>query len=437
MRLLDWLEHVDYEKNRVFLLSPTDVFSERMKARGIRARYLRLSSTENSALFRQYDPVTGKDSLSESGFWSPFLAWWRFIRRIHPDMVVMMAGHLFSYPIPCVLAAFLGSRKSVYLTVHSMGRLEELPRKHSRLHFGVLPGLGLWWYRQVWPKTWSPRIASRICSRVLTASGTIRDRIVTSYKLPSKKIGVIPHGVDTRHFCPFPSRRVEWRRFHNIPDNTLIVVSTARLSGEKGIPRLLRAYELLAKDRPDVRLVLAGDGPLKADIEKREADLVAAGKIIFLGHVEDVAPVLQASDVYVLPSDSEGFGIALLEAMATGLVCVSTRIGGPLEIMADRETGFLIEPTDEGVFYGLQKAMELSPAGREKMGSKARRAIQMRWELRSAVGHAFRLLDIEGTDDSARSETTRRNGHREIASSVDADSTSRTLEVSGLAGRDS
>lgn len=433
-RLLDWLERVDYAKNRAYVLSPTDVFSEKMTARGIQAQFLSLSQAENNKLFGQYDPVTGRESLSKSGFWAPFLAWWRFISRIRPDSVVMMAGHLFSYPVPCVLAAFLASRGRVYLTVHSMGRLEELPRKHSGVHLGFLPGLGWWWYTQVWPKTWSPRIEAGMCRRVLAASQTIRNRIVTSYKLPSQKMDIITHGADTHRFCPSLIRKVEWRRSHNIPENELVIVSTGRLSGEKGALRLLRAFDLFAKGRANVRLVLAGDGPLREEVKKRAAVHLADGKIILLGHLEDVAPVLQASDIYVLPSDSEGCAIALLEAMATGLVCVSTMVGGPREIISDRETGFLIEPTDEGVLHGLQEASKLSPADRAEIGRKARRVIESKAELRSAVSHAFRLLDIEGSPDTAQPMSSHWDSDRETASSADAE---RILEMSHVAGQDS
>ena len=81
-----------------------------------------------------------------------------------------------------------------------------------------------------------------------------------------------------------------------------------------------------------------------------------ANKILFMGNVDNVGDYLKMSDIFVLSSDNEGFGIALVEAMATGLICVATKCPGPNEIIQDGVNGFLVEKNAEGVLDGLKKA---------------------------------------------------------------------------------
>ncbi len=358
----------------------------------------------------------GRDELAASGFWSPFLNWIRLLFRIRPDSIVLMAGHVFSYPPPCVLAAFLASRGHLHMTIHSMGKLEELPEKKSKLHLGFVPGIGLWWYRRVWLKTWPARLQARLCRNTLVAGTAIRNMIVRFYGYPPEKVGLIQHGVDPDRFRPAQGNRQELRRAWGVPDDALVIVSTARLSREKGVDRLLRAFNRLGNESGSPWLLLAGDGALRPDIDSLVSGSAQGRRIKMLGQVEDVRPLLQASDIFILPSDSEGFSIGLIEAMATGLVCVSTMVGGSREIISDGETGFLVDRTDEGVLFGLQRALKLNHAEREQMGEKARRAAQSQCDVHSAVGRAFRQLGIEIAEHAAGKSHARQLGTQSAGS---------------------
>src|SRR5205085_10310804 len=132
-----------------------------------------------------------------------------------------------------------------------------------------------------------------------------------------------------------------------------VLVSTARLSGWKRVDRLLEAFESVSDARHDLWLALAGDGPFRAEVETFINGSRAKQRIKLLGYVEDVSAVLQASDIFVLPSDNEGFGIALTEAMATKLVCIATRTAGPDDIIEDGKNGLLVDVRCDGVLTGL------------------------------------------------------------------------------------
>ncbi len=408
-RLLDWLSQIDYSRNEVYVVSPVDVFSERIKSAGIPAKVVALSQVQADSIFGSGNPLRGKDDLAKGGFWEFFRPWLRLLRRLRPDQVVMMQGYFYSMPLACVLAAYLVSRGHVYMTEHS-ALLEGPPAKTTRLHWGVIPGTGLWWYRQVWPSVWPWRMRAGLSKRILAASQIVLDREVSYYGYPRKKMGIIPHGVDTLRFAPSPSMRRHWRERHNIPLSDVVIVCVARFSREKRIDRLLNAFLAMAPTYPNLRLLLAGDGPLRPEMEAAVRCVNGrdvSQRVCLLGQVQEVVPLLQASDIHVLPSDNEGFGIALIEAMAAGLVCVSTRTAGPSQIITDGENGFLVEISDRGIFDGLAKAIRMSPGERARMGARARETVVERYELRSAVTHALRMLDIEARTDVPESHSER------------------------------
>jgi glycosyltransferase involved in cell wall biosynthesis len=392
IRLLDWLSRIDYTKNTVFVANPVDVFSGRLTARAIPATYVSLSEDQACQLFGIYDPEAGRE-LDRGSFWQLLKAWLHFLVGIRPDAVILMEGYFFDFPIACVLAAFLVTRGRVYMTEHSCLQ-QEFASKTRSLHFGFLPGLGLWWYRQVWPRIWPWSLRGKLCKRVLAASEGVRDAIVKSYAYPLSKMGVINHGVDPSRFCPSAANRKTWRELQGIPEQDTVLLYTSRLSLEKGLNKLLAAFQTLSCQHDRLWLVVAGDGPLREDVEKL-ARLGPSRRVRLLGHLEDVTEVLQASDIYVLASNSEGFGIALIEAMASGLICVATRSAGPESIVQHGETGILAEPSIEGLLRGLEQALSLSPQQREEMGNNARQTVLAKYTLADAVERALRLLDIE------------------------------------------
>ena len=110
--------------------------------------------------------------------------------------------------------------------------------------------------------------------------------------------------------------------------------------------------------------------------------------------MEDVCTILRASDIYVLPSDEEGFGIALVEAMACELVCVATKTIGPSEIIENGRNGFLTERSYEGVLKGLQRALKLGRKEREAIGSCARQRVLEEFCVEDAVAKGLALMEI-------------------------------------------
>jgi glycosyltransferase involved in cell wall biosynthesis len=172
---------------------------------------------------------------------------------------------------------------------------------------------------------------------VCVGSRLARD-CITELGCDPRRMLVIPNTYDTARFA-----RVE-REFGPRP---VRLVTLGRLSHEKGHDVLLRALAELAARRVRVTLDVVGDGPERAALEALAAELGLGTLVTFRGQLldADVARAYAEADVFVLPSRSEGFGVALIEAMATGLPVVATRSGGPEDIVLAGD-GLLVAPDD-------------------------------------------------------------------------------------------
>ncbi len=146
----------------------------------------------------------------------------------------------------------------------------------------------------------------------LAVSQGVKDRLVRCYGYAPKQISIVYNGIDTKHFTPVPQdTRSALRKDLQIPESAVVVVSTARLAEVKRLDRLLRAFDALSSEHIDLWLVLTGDGPLGGHLRRLAQCVNNHENVRFLGYVEDVCPVLRASDIYVLPSDEERLRIIL------------------------------------------------------------------------------------------------------------------------------
>jgi glycosyltransferase involved in cell wall biosynthesis len=162
-----------------------------------------------------------------------------------------------------------------------------------------------------------------------------------------------------------------------------------RLHRTKGIPLLLDTFERLHRDHPRLKLLLAGPGPMRGAVEERARASSGAITLLEPQPFDEVAPVLNALDVFTFPSKGEGFGISLLEAMACGLPSVAFGRWGVKELAVDGETGLLAEsPAD---FYDKLRRLASDVELRERLGQAARRSVEERfsWPRIAAETVAF------------------------------------------------
>ncbi len=142
-----------------------------------------------------------------------------------------------------------------------------------------------------------------------------------------------------------------------------------------------------------MRLVLVGDGPLRAQLEALASTLAVEEHVHFTGPLDDVPAALRALDVFVLPSLNEGISNTVLEAMATGLPVLATSVGGNTELIDDGVTGRLFIAGAEQVLAGLLAAYVRDPGLREAHGRAARQTAQDRFSLDSMIDQYADLYD--------------------------------------------
>jgi glycosyltransferase involved in cell wall biosynthesis len=155
-----------------------------------------------------------------------------------------------------------------------------------------------------------------------------------------KPITQIYNGVDTETYRPSRGRSAI-RAELGIGDDVQLIGVVGRLDPIKDHLTLFRAFELVSKSFPKAQLLIIGDGP-----ERKHLESVAVQNIVFLGNRSDVPAILRGLNIFVLPSLNEGISNTILEAMATALPVVTTRVGGNVELVQEGYTGMLVEPGD-------------------------------------------------------------------------------------------
>jgi sugar transferase (PEP-CTERM/EpsH1 system associated) len=185
------------------------------------------------------------------------------------------------------------------------------------------------------------RLLAPLVTEFVTVSRDLARWLTEDVGIPARKVTQICNGVDTDRFLP--GDRDAARRAIGVPDGLAVVGTVGRLDPVKDHTGLIRAFVEGLAHRAAV-LVIAGDGPTRPELAALVRTLGVDDRVRLLGERDDIPLVLRALDLFVLPSVGEGISNAILEAMATGLPVVATRVGGNGELVSDGLTGRLIEP---------------------------------------------------------------------------------------------
>jgi len=182
----------------------------------------------------------------------------------------------------------------------------------------------------------------------------------------------VPNGIDIGRFNFDSAFRLKSRSELKLSESDLLILSSGRLSSEKGIPVLLAAYRQAFESDKRLKLGILGDGPLKEELLIANKDLVGAGSLFFYGQQEDVGKYLSAADIFAHPSFYEGFGLSVLEAMASGLPVIASDVGGIPEIVSEEKEGFLVKPGDSPAIASKILSLAADSGARTEMGARGR-----------------------------------------------------------------
>ncbi len=173
-------------------------------------------------------------------------------------------------------------------------------------------------------------------------------KILIQYGISPNKIQVVRSAVSDQIYKKLNRKEIQkqFRIQHQIPEKFLIFGNASALSNQKGYPTLIQAIAILSKTHTHFKVFIAGDGELKEELDHLVNELGLRNEIHFLGFIKDVPQFLSSLDVLVIPSNNEGLGTVILDAILAGCCPVGSRVGGIPEIIQHEQTGLLIEKGD-------------------------------------------------------------------------------------------
>lgn len=274
----------------------------------------------------------------------------RFLRR---ERITLVHSHLYHANLYGRLAAFLSGVPAV-ATVHNVYARTKL---HRRL-------LNRW--------------LARSSARVIAVSEEVRRDLIEHDGIDAAKVVLIHNSIDLRRIATRLTRE-EARARLSIAEHAFAVGCVGRLEEQKGHRYLLEACAALKRDIP-LRLFVVGDGRLRRELERQAAALGLAASTSFLGERKDVAEILKALDLFVMPSLWEGLSLAMLEAMAAGLPIVISDVGGVSQAI-DAQSGLKVPPGDPGAIARAIRLLAAQPESRRSLGLAARRRVEAEFDV--------------------------------------------------------
>jgi glycosyltransferase involved in cell wall biosynthesis len=227
--------------------------------------------------------------------------------------------------------------------------------------------------------------------RVVAVGQAVREALIHNEGIPDARVEVIYNGIDLSAYARSEGAREAARRALGLGADELVILQVARLDPLKDHATAIRTMERVARTRPDVRLVLVGEGQEEGMIRDMIQQRNLGAFVQLLGLRTDVGRLLPAADMFLLTSVTEGIPVTLIEAMAANLPVVATRVGGTAEVVGQDETGRLVPAGDDAGLADAILGLGADADLRHRMGRLGR---QRAWELFSEerMHHGYRRL---------------------------------------------
>jgi glycosyltransferase involved in cell wall biosynthesis len=216
-----------------------------------------------------------------------------------------------------------------------------------------------------------------VTNSVTAISAATRDALVTYENFPKHKIQVIYNGIDDTRFIGFQGQGE--KSFFNIDGDAHVLGTVARLDSIKNQQMMIKSLKRVHEFHPNTYLVIVGDGPERANLETLVKYLDLMPFVIFTGFRQDTHLFYQFMDLFLLTSFSEGTAMTLLEAMASGVPCLATDVGGNPEIVEHGETGYLVPSDDVGALSKAISSLLDNKPLMKKIGNQGRRRFENRF----------------------------------------------------------
>lgn len=319
-----------------------------LAARGHAVRMLVLNDVSDPLTFAAVASVAQVEVIGKARLAAEFgpLGLWRRFRAWQPDAILTM---LQVSDLLGRIAGRLYGRAAVVTSIRSRNSQKQA-----------------WWH-------WLDRSTMDWADRVVFNCASVVPLSQKNEGVRPDQVCVICNGVDASEAVADPASRESL----GIRAGSPVVLTVGRLQTEKRFGILLAAMTRLQGDLAHTVLLIAGAGPLDADLRAQAAALGLAQRVRFLGEREDVPALLALADVFVLPSAWEGMPNAVMEAMASGCPVVATRIDGIVELLPDASYGWLVEPDrPDQLAAALAESLANRPEALRRAGRARARAVE-------------------------------------------------------------
>jgi len=226
------------------------------------------------------------------------------------------------------------------------------------------------------------RFSNLLTSRLVANCEAVKIAVAATEAISPNKIDVVVNGIDTNRFRPCSKIRQSARNRLGIPEDAVLIGIVANLRPVKRIDLFICAAAVVAQNVPQARFVIVGEGPLRSELDRLASQLEICDVVQFAGRQSDPVPYLNAFDIGVLCSDSEGLSNTILEYLACGLPCVVSRVGGNEEAIG--ECGVVVPASDYEALAATLIELAMSPNLRNQYAESARKRACAEFSLEAA-----------------------------------------------------
>ena len=237
------------------------------------------------------------------------------------------------------------------------------------------------------------KTTNQFAHHIIAVASACRDFLIEHESIPQEKVTLVRNAIDLRRFSPGNADRAKSRNSFGLPLDAKVIVGVGRLNPQKNFSLFLDIAAALAPKFPELRFLLAGEGPEESMLREKAGALGLADRIVFAGYVADTRQVYAATDILLMPSRFEGLPMTLLEAMAMGLPVVASKLDGIAEVIEDGREGFLIDFNDTQGFVDRCASLLENPAKSSELATNARAKIEAHFSVERMTSAVEAIYD--------------------------------------------
>ena len=313
--------------------------------------------------------------------------WFQVFREIKPDVVVFIYGTFLQHRWYVPVVAWFARIRRLYA-------IQQLipPPLPPKVPLGSIRGLAERLIGKRTRRLLSARIQSYLYDMTICVSNAVRESLVRDYRFAPQKTVTIYNGVSVSEFTPAASDGMAVRTKLALRSEEFVLVCAARLSEEKGLDILLLAMSRLLDRNVHCKCVIVGDGQDREKLSQQIRALGLADHVFMVGFQEDVRSYLLAGNAFVLTSHKEGLPLAVLEAMACGLPCIVTDVGGNAEAVAHNVNGLVVPAGSVDEVVEAISSLLAQPLEWKRMSHMARSRACEQFDIEARMADIKKLI---------------------------------------------